>query len=87
MAGGEVVSTRTERHGLPDVYPYNEPGSNEEQAAAARWVVYDGISKDSEWHLRDGTLLEIWPGGDVFNEYGTLVGRLRTVGYGEKPRV
>jgi hypothetical protein len=73
------------RHGLPDVYPYNAPGYNESQAEKAEWVVYEGISDGSEWHLRDGTLLEIWPGGDVFNERGTLCGRLRQVGFGEKP--
>lgn len=75
----------SERHGLPDVYPLNREDFVVEQAAKARWVVYKGVSDGSEWHLVDGALLEIWPGGYVFNEFGTVVGRFELIGYGEPP--
>lgn len=73
------VRTGRTYYGLPDAYPDNREGFIEGQAESARWVIYQGISEGSEWHLRDGTKLEMWPGGDVFNEHGTLVGRFRLV--------
>lgn len=70
-------------HGLADVYPMNKEGFVEDQASHASWYRYEGISKDSEWHLADGTLLELWPGGMIFNEWGTLVGQLHLEHYGQ----
>jgi hypothetical protein len=61
-------------HGLPNVYPFNKEGFAEGQIESAQLVEYRGISDGSSWHLADGTKLEIWPGGAVFNEHGTLVG-------------
>jgi hypothetical protein len=65
-------------YGLPDAYPFNKDGFVEEQAESARHVVYRGVSEGSEWHLRDGLRLEIWPGGAIFNEHGTLCGWLQS---------
>lgn len=72
-------------YGLGEGYPVENDGFAEGQAESAKWMVYKGISDGSQWHLADGTLLELWPDGSIFNEYGTLVGTLKLVAFGEKP--
>ena len=63
-------------HGLPEGHPFDDPEFVKDQAAHAKKTTYKGISDGSEWHLKDGTRLEIWPGGAVFSEYGTYMGHL-----------
>jgi hypothetical protein len=66
-----------ERHGLPDAYPYNEPGFCDDQAASARWVTFTGPTEQTvEVDLVPGRRYELWPGGALFNEHGTLIGYL-----------
>lgn len=68
------------RYGLPEVYPLNEPGFVESQEASARWYRYEGPSEATvRWELQPGAVIEMWPGGALFNEYGTYCGRLTLV--------
>lgn len=72
-----------ERYGLPTGYPWNEPGFLEGQEDGARWVRYEGPTENTDHVvLRPGEHYEMWPGGAVFSEHGTLIGRFETV----KPR-
>lgn len=83
MADRQEGSAARVRYGLPDVYPFNEPGFVREQEASARWVEYQGPTENTtRWELSPGTVLEIWPGGAVFNEHGTLMGWLNLTDYG-----
>jgi hypothetical protein len=70
-------------YGLPDAYPFNREGFIEEQAARARWVKYEGWNDSAvRWEVAPGTKLELWPGGAIFNESGTLVGWFKLIDYG-----
>lgn len=68
------------RYGLPNVYPFNEPGFVESQEETARWFRYEGPSQATvRWELQPGAIIELWPGGAIFNEYGTLCGWLNPI--------
>lgn len=70
----------TERHGLPDVYPLNEEGYRRDQAEHARWFRYEGPTENTvSVTLTPGEVYELWPGGELFNSAGTLIGRFVAV--------
>lgn len=66
------------RHGLPNAYPYNEPGFTADQAKHAHWFRFVGPTEQTvSVSLTPGELYELWPGGDLFNSAGSLIGQLR----------